>query len=257
MVSKAQQSISLDIGRVTSGALQALKSQFLTVVVLALLLVGIPSFFLEWLVQSVSADPNQVLATFVSSTFWLTFLATMVMGSLLQAAVMKASISVMRGERIEIGQAVLESLKLILPLFVLNFIVFVGMTLGLILLIVPGVILYLMWIVAVPVLVDEQPGILGSLSRSAELTKGSRGSIFLLFLIYGVAAIIVSALSSLVNGIFGFTADSGPTALSLIVSVTFGLALSLATATVLASLYFELRLIKDGGTHTGLTEIFS
>jgi hypothetical protein len=57
---------------------------------------------------------------------------------------------------------------------------------GLILLVVPGIILGLMWALTVPVAAIENTGLLDSLNRSAELTKGGRGRVFVIYLLFAL-----------------------------------------------------------------------
>lgn len=59
---------------------------------------------------------------------------------------------------------------------------------------IPGVLLFIMWSLAVPAKVLEQKGVFDSMSRSMELTKGSRGRIFVIGLLVVVLAIAVSWL---------------------------------------------------------------
>ena len=72
----------------------------------------------------------------------------------------------------------------------------IGMAAGiaLIALIVPGVLLFIMWSLAVPVKVLENKGVSDSMSRSMDLTKGSRGRIFVIGLLLLVLTIGVSWL---------------------------------------------------------------
>ncbi|WP_348640382.1 ATP-binding cassette domain-containing protein, partial [Mesorhizobium sp. M2D.F.Ca.ET.226.01.1.1] len=67
----------------------------------------------------------------------------------------------------------------------------VGAGIGLVLLIVPGIILWLGWSMAVPVLIQERLGVFGSMSRSRVLTKGNRWSLFGLFLILIIIAMVI------------------------------------------------------------------
>jgi hypothetical protein len=60
------------------------------------------------------------------------------------------------------------------------------------LLLVPGIILGLMYALAVPVFVLEERGGSASLSRSSQLTKGHRGRIFLIYFLLIVLAVIIS-----------------------------------------------------------------
>jgi glycerophosphoryl diester phosphodiesterase family protein len=62
----------------------------------------------------------------------------------------------------------------------------IGVGIGILLLIVPGIILALMWAVTIPVAVLEDKGLRDATSRSAELTKGSRGRIFMIYFLYFV-----------------------------------------------------------------------
>jgi len=59
----------------------------------------------------------------------------------------------------------------------------IGIGVGLVLLVVPGVILALMWALTIPVAVIEDTGLRDSVNRSAELTKGHRGRVFVLGLL--------------------------------------------------------------------------
>lgn len=61
-------------------------------------------------------------------------------------------------------------------------------------LLVPGILLFIMWSLAVPIKVLEHKGVTDSMSRSMELTKGSRGRIFVIGLLVVVLAIGVSWL---------------------------------------------------------------
>jgi hypothetical protein len=60
--------------------------------------------------------------------------------------------------------------------------------------IVPGVLLLIMWSLAVPAKVLEHRGVTDAMSRSMELTKGSRGRIFVIGLLILVLSIGVSWL---------------------------------------------------------------
>lgn len=56
-------------------------------------------------------------------------------------------------------------------------------------LVVPGVLLALMWSLTVPCMVLENKGILDSMSRSMDLTKGNRGRVFVIWLLFFVLSI--------------------------------------------------------------------
>jgi uncharacterized membrane protein len=124
-----------------------------------------------------------------------------------------------------------------------------GIGFGMILLIVPGVILYLMWIVATPVMMAEDRGIIDSLKRSAELTSGSKGMIFVLLLIFLVLAVIFGMLVAFVGSL----------------STLFLAIITLASNTItgalqgagVASIYVDLRTEKEGTDTSALADIFA
>lgn len=77
----------------------------------------------------------------------------------------------------------------------ISFLVSLAAGLGMVALIVPGVLLLIMWSLAVPVKVLEHRGVFDSMSRSTDLTKGSWGRIFVIGLLilalkFGVSSLL-------------------------------------------------------------------
>jgi hypothetical protein len=68
-----------------------------------------------------------------------------------------------------------------------------GIGLGFLFLIVPGVVLLLMWALAIPVAVLEDASLGEATSRSRTLTAGHRGRVFMIYLVF-------SMLSGMVGG---------------------------------------------------------
>jgi len=82
----------------------------------------------------------------------------------------------------------------IFPVIGMTMLIGLGAGLALFALIVPGVLLFIMWSLAVPVKVLENKGASESMSRSSELTQGSRGRIFLIGLMVLLLSVGVSML---------------------------------------------------------------
>jgi len=80
----------------------------------------------------------------------------------------------------------------------ISFALGIGIVIGLILLVLPGIYFALAWSLAIPVTVLEGGGLNASTNRSSTLTKGSKGKIFVIFLLIGVLAWIVSTLIQVV-----------------------------------------------------------
>ena len=92
-------------------------------------------------------------------------------------------------------QSALASIKgRLLKITFIMLAVWVGVGVGLVLLIVPGIIFALMWSLAIPVAVLEGQGLRGATSRSAALTKGDRGRIFVISCLFVLLVYIVTVI---------------------------------------------------------------
>lgn len=109
----------------------------------------------------------------------------------------------------------------------------IGIVIGFILVIVPGLILLTVWSVAAPVVVLERPPGLGALRRSRELVKGNGWQTFGVIFVLGVAV-------SILAGILEIAADSAGTGVGLVVRVVIGVLTAPLSALAAAVLYFEL-----------------
>ena len=103
---------------------------------------------------------------------------------------------------------------------------------------------------AIPVLVHERRGVLGSMSRSAALTKGSRWALFGLFAAVVIASFAAQLALGLAAALLG--AITGLVVLSFVQAL-----LSTIVSTAAAVSYVELREVKEGANVGELAEIFS
>ena len=110
----------------------------------------------------------------------------------------------------------------------------VGIAVGFLLIIVPGLILFTVWSVAAPVVVLERPPVLRALARSRELVRGSGWQVFAVILVLDIAAVVgASALQ--------IAADSAGSGVGIVVRVVTGVLTAPLSALAAAVLYFELR----------------
>jgi hypothetical protein len=109
----------------------------------------------------------------------------------------------------------------------------VGIVIGFVFLIVPGLILLTIWSVAAPVVVLERPPGLGALARSRALVRGNGWQAF------GVI-FILTVLIAIVSGAIELGADSAGTAAGIVVRVVLGVLTAPLAALAAAVLYFEL-----------------
>ena len=75
--------------------------------------------------------------------------------------------------------------------------------LGIIALIIPGIILAIMYSLALPVLLIEKKGVFESMSRSRQLVSHRWGKTFGTFLVLGIIVIIASLIFGAITGPFG------------------------------------------------------
>jgi hypothetical protein len=117
---------------------------------------------------------------------------------LLQAALVKA-VQDVRDGRVDLGlsQTVQAAVPYLLPVAAAGILAAIGITIGLVLIIVPGLILLTFWCLIVPFIVIEDAGPIDAFGRSMRTVRGYAWNVFgtlvLVFLLY-LAFIIVLAL---------------------------------------------------------------
>jgi hypothetical protein len=112
------------------------------------------------------------------------------------------------------------------------------------LMILPEIVLILTFSVAVPAAVVENRGVFESLSRSAELTKGFKGLIFLTYFLWGVLVIV---LNLIITGSFSY-AGGGSIPGLVIQMLISGL---LSSSTHVLAVYIFLGILKERGERSG------
>ncbi|WP_380786174.1 hypothetical protein [Sphingomonas sp. R86521] len=157
-----------------------------------------------------------------------------------------------------------------LPLFAVYLLLLIGVWVGTIFLIVPGIMLAVMWSVSLPAIVAERPGVFGAFGRSQALTKGARWHVFGILLLACVIYLLVSiaigvasvagygSLSALTGG--GQVQMPVPTQPSLIVQLLQSIITTVVLTwftTVGAALFIELRDWKEGPDAERLADIFA
>lgn len=142
------------------------------------------------IVALVLSLPSVIVDSLAASSVVSTIVSSLVIAAMTACGTYGA-IRMMAGEKTSAGAMLLRiAHPSFWPLVVLSVIQSVAIACGLVLLVVPGVILLGMWMIAAPVMVVERLGIVDSLQRSAELTKGSRFT--------GISTFVAAILLSLV-----------------------------------------------------------
>ncbi len=165
------------------------------------------------------------------------------------AAILYAAFQDMRGLPVKLGESVQHGLRRLLPLVGATILMFLGLWLGLALLIIPGLMLLMRWYLISPVCVVEQKGPLGSLKRSAELTKGSRWKLFAAFLILFIASIVLAAPIALLSTTISPLAALAANGILRSIIGAFGSVLTVV-------FYHDLRVEKEGVDIESIASVF-
>jgi hypothetical protein len=255
-----------DIGEVPQSAFGVLSRNFPSFFILAIVLSGVPTLVFQWLNASIFAAPSGIEGRVL--LIFLSLIVNMVAAFLLQAALVTGAISDLNGRKIGVSDMISGRMSLIPSLFGLAIVQGVAEALGFLLLFVPGLILMTVWAVTVPAAVIERTGVSGALSRSADLTRGHRWSVFALILVFFIALWVVSLVgTTLLGGFRGLTALSGVQGASALAQrpniglIAFNAVLQVFTsmvgATGIAVIYYELRRARDGVAPQALIDTFS
>ncbi len=98
-----------------------------------------------------------------------------------------------------IGELLRSVSPVVLPLLAVSLLAGIGIVLGFVLLIVPGLFLLTIWAVVAPVTVLERPGVIAAFGRSRELVRGHGWTVFavllLVFLIILAAAVVAASVA--------------------------------------------------------------
>jgi ABC-type multidrug transport system fused ATPase/permease subunit len=132
------------------------------------------------------------------------------------------------------GQLLRAATPVLGQLILVGIVAGIGIVIGFILIIVPGLILITIWSVAAPVVVLEHPGVFAALGRSRELVRGNGwqvfGVILVLYIFVGVVSFIVED-----------AAESAGSGVGIVVRVIVGVLTAPLPSLAAAVLYFELR----------------
>lgn len=249
-----------EIGAVISRAFETIGANIVLFCGLALVLAGLPQFVLGyWRVLTFTSQVDLASGSyFFSSSYWgmaiVTWLVSIVTGAILQAALTRATVMHLSGEVPQFGQCLAVGISMILPMIGIGLLSGIGVGIGLMLLLVPGIILWLVWAVVTPAYVQEKVGVFEAFSRSAELTSGARWRIFLTMLI---VLVLLWVLSIPVSFLTAAMIATGSAFLTAFVAAATGALSSMILVATQASIYVELRQLKEGIAPADLEAIFA
>jgi len=186
-----------------------------------------------------AAEPGGVVATSLVLAGLVTLVVTLILGILYQGLVVELVRDVQDGRRdATVGTMVRGVTPVLGRLILMSLVAGLAGTIGIVLLVVPGLILLTVWAVAAPVIVIERSGALASLERSRQMVLGNGVRVFGALVLAVLISIGLSFVVGLVASPLGETAEQVAT---FVVSVLTAPVAALAAAV----LYFALLHARD------------
>jgi hypothetical protein len=227
----------LDIGRTLERILAVYREQAGVLIPLALL-VFVPAALLLALVYSALGYGLLVSLLYTAIATIATYLY--------EGMVVQSVRDLEDGVRdLTIGGLVRSVLPVLAPVIVASILAGLGITLGFLLLVVPGLILLTLWAVVVPVIVIERPGVLDAFGRSMRLVRPSAIHVFAVLAVLVLVQLVVSFVLVLVL-VAALGIVVGSAVASLVVNTVLAPAVGIAVTVV----YLELRRLGDSAATT-------
>jgi hypothetical protein len=220
----------LDVGGTLSQAFSIYGSQAGVLIPLALLLFLIVAVF-----NGIAAGSPILLLVGIA--------ISVIAATLYQGMVVTLVSDVQDGTRDYSVSDLVDSAKhVILPLIGAGILAGLGISLGLLLLVVPGLFLLTIWAVIAPVIVLERTGVMAAFGRSRELVRGDGWRVFgVIVFVFIIVAIVRAVLGAVAIGI-------NDSIVARIIFDWIGSSLTAPiTAIVAAVIYFHLKGAKEGG----------
>jgi len=208
------------------------------------LIAQIPMILLALAITQFRSDPTVLMVLGVGAVI-LSIICTTVA----QAVIIYGVFQDMRGKTSSIGESLEIGLRRFLPMVGVALCTGLLISVGAVLLVVPGLMLACRYYVAMPACITENEGVFASMARSAGLTKGYRWQIFGVFLLVTVATVLGGM-------VIGFVAANfGPIVLQIASTVWQVLAGAFG-AVVAAIVYYNLRVVKEGVDIDRIAQVF-
>ena len=249
----------LEPGRVVKGVFQALGRHWLWLLAVAFVLSFLPhlasGYVYAWATRGQSIGPLSLIR--IGERNWIAIGVNIIPTAILLSLVIRR-VTAEAGAPPTPPLAGLSRAPMVL---VTHLMTIIGVGLAYLLLIVPGVVLSIVWSVAVPVVVVEKGSPPNCFERSADLTRNHRWRIFFLGLIYSVGVVVIGFVLGVLIGI-------GENALRQTISIgILGFAATCATSAIaaltatlgclgMAVLYRELVTLKHGAAAPSLASVF-
>jgi hypothetical protein len=254
----------VSIGRIFNRAFGTIGGNPVTTLGIAFVFGALPATLIGYGSQYIQRSHLDILGLWTTLAITLvTLVLSVACAMLTQGALVRATIAHSEGREAGFAESAQAGLAVVVPLLLLSIGSGLGIGVGMLFFLVPGIILYVMWSVAAPALVEENLGIFQAFARSNELTSGARWKIFGLELVALVAywmfsAAVAAIAFAMFGGLRGMAA-AGAAGFPLSYYVLTAIANTLSSAVwgvIQTSLYVELRNWHEGPPTHALADVF-
>ena len=238
----------LRVGHIFSSAWTIFSANFPTFFVIGLV-VALPNLLLFMTVPTEQTTFGPTPTGAIGWRLVVGWVLAMVLNLMSQAIILYIAFQYLRGQPAPVGDAVQKGLARFLPILGLVALFALGVWVGLLLLVIPGIMLMIRWSVSVPACVVEGTGPVASLGRSAALTKGHRWKIFGIFLLIWIVSVIVASLLGLIASQLGTVAN-------MFANFFWTACWAAYFNSVLVMVYHDLRVAKEGVDVNQIAAVF-
>ena len=249
---------AFSIGRIFSRAFSVMGHNPLVAFGVTLLLSALPTALLSYGLAQLKLDMHDRNTMFgVIGSGIIAFMIGLLLRAIVQGCLVRATVADSQGRRAGLGECFGVAAARALPLIGVSILFILGMAIGMMLLIVPGIMFAIAYAVVAPVVVEERVGVTDAFRRASTLTRGARWKIFGLALLVVISIWLFEAIVGVV-AIVLFQRGYDPFSVALLLfNILVGTIVATFSSTIQTALYVELREWKDGPLDTKLGEIFA
>jgi hypothetical protein len=231
-----------NLGNVLNRAFRVCTANFVLFFAVTLV-IGLPN--LIFYLQTPVDEPS----LYSGFSFLIATLVGVFLNTIGEAVILYGAFQSLRGQPVVLGDTLRRGLARFFPIIGFAILYTLGLFVGFIFLVVPGIILFIIWTVALPACVVEGLGPIQCMQRSTQLTKGYRWKIFGIML-------LLMIISWIVGGIIGAVLIPAGSVVKAIGNLIWTAAWSAYWNCVLVMIYHDLRVAKEGIDTEQIASIF-